>query len=120
MLDALPIDGSLRVLNVYTPNSPPASEQEEALTARAVRNLPWSAELWCRRLRSLERSSAPGNNTRTGATLGGAEEPVSESSAAAEREKEMRKVWKEALGSALPSPDEYVKVIFDLTETLAF
>lgn len=70
--------------------------QEEKLTARAVRNLPWSAELWCRRLRSLERSSEEADG-RWGEDT-------------AEAEAVMRRVWKEALGSALPSPDEYVKV----------
>ncbi|CBN77067.1 Sart3 protein [Ectocarpus siliculosus] len=74
-----------------------AKDEEEKLTARAVRNLPWSAELWCRRLRSLERSSEE---------AGG---PSGEGTAGAEAA--MRRVWKEALGSSLPSPDEYVKIL---------
>eukprot|EP00903_Cladosiphon_okamuranus_P006864 g6685.t1 len=82
-----------------------AKDQEETLTARAVRNLPWSAELWCRRLRSLERSSE--KNSFSTVSSGEVEGKGAASAAAAG----MRRVWKEALGSALPSPDEYVKVL---------
>ncbi|CAM9281713.1 unnamed protein product [Scytosiphon promiscuus] len=71
-----------------------AKDQEEKLTARAVRNLPWSAELWCRRLRSLERCP-----------------DISPDEGAAAMASKMRQTWKDALGSALPSPDEYVKVL---------
>lgn len=80
------------------PSSTPL--QEATLTARAVRNLPWSAELWCRRLRSLERS--PERSLESGA-----EELAGVSAAVA-----LREVWREALASALPSPDDYIKVNF--------
>eukprot|EP00752_Nemacystus_decipiens_P008742 g7803.t1 len=83
-----------------------ARDQEETLTARAVRNLPWSAELWCRRLRSLERSSENGSKRASSG-----EEEGEGGSAATAAGGGMRRVWKEALGSALPSPDEYVKVL---------
>lgn len=79
--------------------------QEATLTARAVRNLPWSAELWCRRLRSLERSSefsGEGSLEReAGSATAGAGGVVAA----------VRSVWLEALSNALPSPDDYVKVL---------
>lgn len=69
------------------------------MTARAVRNLPWSAELWCRRLRSLERSLE-----------GSMEGSTTPENGAAEGMATIRKAWLKALSSALPSPDDYVKV----------
>ncbi|CAM9665229.1 unnamed protein product, partial [Laminaria digitata] len=81
-----------------------AKVPEASVTARAVRNLPWSAELWCRRLRSLERSS---EYSADFSSEGGAGYQAVAAAAVAA----MGEVWRRALASALRSPDDYVKVI---------
>ena len=80
-----------------------SSKQEATLTARAVRNLPWSSELWCRRLRSLERSYEEGSAEGSSESADGGAKAAAATSA-------VRAAWREALARALPSPDDYVKV----------
>lgn len=96
--------------------------KEARVTARAVRNLPWSSELWCRRLRSLERlrlaggtaaEASPGDGDGDGGKGKGEDEGeeavVAAGAAGRGAAAEVRAVWREALASHLPSPDDYVK-----------
>ncbi|CAN0384850.1 unnamed protein product, partial [Discosporangium mesarthrocarpum] len=74
-----------------------AAEEEERLIRRAVRNLPWSSDLWCRRLRGLERLAGEDK----GGGGGGWWRRCME---------RLHKIWLKALELLVPSPDNYLKV----------
>lgn len=80
-----------------------------------MRNLPWSAELWCRRLRSLERSPERSPEHSADFLLegsSGGRAGAAAAVAAAAAVVALGEVWREALASSLRSPDDYVKVRF--------